>query len=138
MQTNAEGLIRKYISHKIKEAVYFLRARFTMANDKIYRDLSKRIREYRRASGITQEEFGAAASLSSRRVRDIEAGKAQGLSLSALVRIAEELGCELRLVEKDQSGNRAASGSGTEYDDMFNGLASGLTAKRDAGWRQES
>ena len=108
-----------------------------MANDKIYQELSKKIREYRRASGLTQEEFGAESNLSGRRIRDIEAGRAQGLSLSALVRIAEELGCELRLIEKDKIDDKAASKNGAEYNDLFNELASSLSAKRDARWKQE-
>ncbi len=49
-----------------------------MTTDSIFRELSKKIREYRRASDITQEEFGKTVGLSGRRIRDIEAGRPKG------------------------------------------------------------
>lgn len=99
-----------------------------MANASIFRELSKKIREYRRASDITQEEFGKIVGLSGRRVRDIEAGRAQGLSLSALLRIVEKLECELRIVEKkEESGSGTVNENAIEYDSIFNKIAASLT-----------
>ena len=98
-----------------------------MTTDSIFRELSKKIREYRRASDITQEEFGKTVGLSGRRIRDIEAGRAQGLSLSALVRIVGRLGCELRIVEKEEGGSETANENAAEYDSIFNKIAASLT-----------
>lgn len=98
-----------------------------MANASIFRELSKKIREYRRATDVTQEEFGKTVGLSGRRIRDIEAGRAQGLSLSALVRIVEKLGCELRIIGKEEGGSETVRDNATEYDIIFNKIAASLT-----------
>lgn len=96
--------------------------------------LSKKMREYRRRAALTQEQFGDMVGITSRRIRDIESGKAKGLSLSSLIRIVEFVGCELRMVEKNDSVTETEHGHDPIYGDVFNRIADQLTEERQKGW----
>lgn len=96
--------------------------------------LSKKMREYRRCVGLTQEQLGDMVGITGRRIRDIESGKAKGLSLSSLIRIVESIGCELRMVEKNDSVTETEHGHDPIYGDVFNRIADQLTEERQKGW----
>ena len=105
-----------------------------MGDTEFCRLLSKKIREYRRAAGLTQEQFGNAVGLTGRRVRDIESGKAKGLSLSSLIRISEFIGCELCMVEKNNRLREAERNGNNTRAAVFDRIAGSLTRERQEGW----
>ena len=65
------------------------------AGDKTLRLLLEKLRQLRRISGLTQEQFSEAAGLSYKYYQAVEAGRKRELRLSTLERMARAHGLEV-------------------------------------------